>query len=85
MSDLIRALYEYACKNHIPAFLSGKEYEELQEIVEQQETRLTALLPPGGIQTWKDFSGDSFLMQSMELEAAFRAGMSIALELTRLP
>lgn len=83
MSDLIRALYEYACKNRIPAFLAGKEYEELREIVERQETRLTALLPPGGVQTWKDFSGDSFQIQSMELEAAFRAGMSIALELSR--
>ena len=53
MSDLIQALYEYACKNHIPAFLSGKEYEELQEIVEQQETRLTALLPPAAYRPGK--------------------------------
>ena len=56
MSDLIQVLYEYACKNRIPAFLSGKEYEELQEIVEQQETRLTALLPPGGTQNLYYFS-----------------------------
>ena len=84
MTEPVRTLYEYACKTRVPALLSGKDYEELRKNVERQEDRLAALLPPGGTQTWDDFSGDSFLMQSMELEAAFQAGLSLGLELARV-
>ena len=46
MTEPVRTLYEYACKTRVPALLSGKDYEELRKIVERQEDRLAALLPP---------------------------------------
>ena len=84
MNNLIKILYEYAEKNRAPAFLVGGEYEEVSGIVDRQEKRIAALLPPGGAQVWSDFQGDSELLQAMELEAMFRAGLSIGLELSRL-
>lgn len=84
MNNLIKILYEYAQKNRAPAFLVGGEYENVSGIVDRQEKRIAALLPPGGAQAWSNFQGDSELLQAMELEAMFRAGLSIGLELAGL-
>ena len=84
MTEPIQTLYEYARKTRIPTFLTGGEYESASEIVTRQEERLAVLLPADGKQVWEDFQGDSDLLQSMELEAAFQAGLSLGLELSRL-
>lgn len=84
MTTLLQTIYDYAQKDRAPAFLVGGEYEELSGIVEQQKKRVEALLPPGDAQAWGNFQGDSLLLRSMELEAMFRAGLSLGLELSRL-
>ena len=84
MTTLLQTLCEHAQKTRAPALLTGGEYEELCGLLDRQRERVAALLRPDGLQAWEDFQRDAQLLQSMDLEAMFQAGLSVGLELSRV-
>lgn len=85
MTELLETLFTYACENKI--IYSHEENQQRQSIyrtLERAEEEITETLTPEKRPQFKNYIQDSRKAQGLELEAIFRAGLAIGLELSRL-
>ena len=81
MTDLMQVLYEYAKEELIPSYLSSPEYREVSHLTARLSRRLRDLLSGDSWDTLEKYEDAAAELHSMELEAMFRAALSLAGEL----
>lgn len=85
MISLEQVLLEYAQEKVVPAYLVGTEYQCSATVMEQLETTLRQMLPEEGQQKkLEDYLTERMLLESMDQEAHFRAGLRIGILLSKL-
>ena len=85
MTELIRILYDYAFERQMTYYLDDlTQYHESDVMTDRQYAGLQKLLDEAGRQQLEDYIDDTRTKYSMELEAMFRAGLSIGQELSRV-
>jgi len=84
MQDTIQTLFERALDERIPAYLVGEEYEESTRILERQEAHFLSLLSPDESRKLEEYFSEAAYKTTIKLEAAFRAGFSMAMDLVRV-
>ena len=85
MPTLLEALYTYAQKNRTAYTLEdGAQIKESGDMSDRARKELLSMLPEKGRETLLNYISEEELIQGLELEAAFRAGLSIGLELSPL-
>lgn len=82
MTHLERILLAYAQEKVVPAYLVGTEYQRSAAAVEQQEMTLQQMLTKDGQQRLEGYLTERMLLDSMEQEAHFRAGLRIGILLS---
>lgn len=82
MTHLEQVLLAYAQENVVPAYLVGTGYQYSGLAVEQQETMLRQLFPENGQQQLERYMTERMLLEGMEQEAHFRAGLRIEILLS---
>ena len=83
MTDPICILYDYAQLHEIPKYLTGGEYEESVRVVKAQREKLGQRHPEAA-ESLESLLREISLQSALELEAAFRAGFSLAMGLVRM-
>lgn len=81
MTDLMQVLYEYAKEELLPSYLPSPEYREVSRLTTRLSRRLRDLLADDGWDTVQKYEDAAAELHSMELEAMFRAALSLAGEL----
>lgn len=81
MTDIMRVLYEYVETERLPAYLPPREYQEVSQLTDRLSRRLRDLLPNDDWDTVTKYEDAAAELHSMELEAMFRAALSLAGEL----
>ena len=81
MTDLMQVLYEYTEAERLPAYLPPREYQEVRKLTDRLSQRLRDLLPNDGRDTLAKYQDAAAELHSIELEAMFRAALSLAGEL----
>lgn len=84
MTHLEQILLEYAQENLVPAYLVGTSYQCSADAIEQCEITLRQMLPENGRQRLEEYLTERLLLESMEQEAHFRAGLRIGMLISRL-
>lgn len=85
MNELIRILYDYAYRRHMLFYLENDvQYHECEIVTDRQYDDLQKLLDEDGRQRLEDYANDLRLQHDLELEAMFRAGLSLGQTLSRL-
>lgn len=84
MTDILHTLFTYSSENTIPIYLAELSYRSHNMTAERKETELRKLLSPEGEDVLEDFIKDSQYCDSLAQIAAFRAGLSLGLELAQL-
>lgn len=85
MTDLLQALYTYAHENRM-AYPSEDRMQmmESNRVSARTKQLLMEHLSEEDRELLENYIGEEELMQLLDLEAVFRAGLSIGLELSRL-
>ena len=78
MTDLMQVLYEYVEAERLPAYLPPREYQEARKLTDRLSQRLRDLLPNDGQDTLAKYQDAAAELHSLELEAMFRAALSLA-------
>lgn len=84
MTETMQIIFAYAREKRIPGYLAHHEYEVCDEAAESRAEALLQSLPTAQREQLEEYFEDAGRRTSMELEAAFQAGFSLGLELTRL-
>ena len=85
LRDIIDALYLYSSENLIPTYLSETpDYRSQNRIVERKRAALQELLTPESQKLVEEFTAARDESLFVEMDAAFRAGLVIGLNLSRL-
>lgn len=85
MPELIRILYDYAFEHQMEFYLDDRaKFCDCEAMLEYQYAALQKQLSEAGLQNLENYTDDMRGKHSMELEAMFRAGLSIGQELSRL-
>ena len=85
LRDIIDALYLYSSENLIPTYLSETpDYRSQNRIVERKRAALQELLTPESQKLVEEFTAARDESLFIEMDAAFRAGLVIGLNLSRL-
>ena len=85
MTELIRILYDYAFERQMNFYLDDlAQFRDCEAMIERQYAELQKQLGEAGLQKMEDYIDDTRTKYSMELEAMFRAGLSIGQELSRV-
>ncbi|MDE7221430.1 MAG: hypothetical protein K2O45_17755 [Oscillospiraceae bacterium] len=85
MNELVRILYDHAYEHRMPYYLDDEsQYRESSIMIDRQYKDLQKMLTADGQQRLEDYAGEKSVLHDLELEAIFRAGISIGLELSRL-
>lgn len=84
MRDSLQALFDYAIEERIPAHLKNDRYQNHTREMEKQEKHFLSLLPPEEALRLEEYFADANCHGAQEMEAAFRAGIAVALDLMRL-
>ena len=85
LRDIIDALYLYSSENLIPTYLSETpDYRSQNQIVERKRAALQELLTPESQKLVEEFTAARDESLFIEMDAAFRAGLVIGLNLSRL-
>lgn len=85
MTELIRILYDYAYDRYMQAYLDdATQYHECDAASSSQYRNLQEHLSPELQQRLEDYRDDLKLMYRLELEAMFRAGLTLGQRLSRL-
>lgn len=85
MTHLLKTLFTYAQENRIVYSRETKaQVRQSIQLTEQAEAELMEQLSEKGRQQLENYIQEEELLQCLELEAIFRAGLSIGLELARL-
>lgn len=85
MESLLQALYIYACERR--AIYSHEERLKCHQsacTAERAQKEIMDMLPEAGQSRFKDYIEEEHLLEELELESMFRAGLAIGLELSRL-
>ena len=81
MSDAMDVLYTYIMENRLPAYLPPREYQEVSQLTDCLSRRLRDLLPNDSWDTLTKYEDAAAELHTMELEAMFQAGFTLAGEL----
>ena len=81
MSDAMDVLYTYIMENRIPGYLPPREYQEVSQLTDRLSRQLRDLLPNDDWDTVAKYEDAAAELHTMELEAMFRAALSLAGEL----
>lgn len=85
MNTPLETLYVYACENRITYSHEDRlKCSHSADLSEQAKKELMEMLPSEGQRRFQDYIREEQLLQTLELESMFRAGLSIGLELSRL-
>jgi len=85
MTHLEQILLAYAQEKVVPAYLVVTEYQCSAAVMEQLETTLRQMLLEEGQQKkLEDYLTERMLLEGMEQEAHFRAGLRIGILLSKL-
>lgn len=85
MDMLLKTLYEYAYRHRMLFYLEDEtQFHECEIMSERNRKELRRLLSEEGRAYLENYDGEQRLQRSLELEAMFRAGLSLGLELSRL-
>ena len=85
MTELMRILYDYASRYRMSGSMEDcEQYTESTKTMERSLKALHELLSEKELQHFENYLDEQRMVQSIELEAMFCAGFSIALELSRL-
>ena len=85
LRDIIDALYLYSSENLIPTYLSETpDYRSQNRIVERKRAALQELLTPESQKLVEEFTAARDESLFIEMDAAFRAGLVIGLNLSQL-
>ena len=83
MTDLVNALYVFAQKYRVGRYLfDDPEYRSAETYAGEWEARLREALPPEHLSWLKALMDNQSVAHSIEVEAAFQAGLAMGLELT---
>ena len=85
MTELLQAIYEYARQTQCLSSLEEEKlYQESREVCQRNYQTLCTTLPEKAFCCLQNYTGEMAFIHSLELEAMYRAGLSIGLELSRL-
>lgn len=85
MTELLQALYTYACENRMTYAPEDRaQLRESSRVLDRIKQRLTEHLSEKDQKLFENYIGEEKLLQDLELEAMFQAGLSMGLELSRL-
>ena len=84
MTDLMLALYNFACSHRMGRLMEDPEYADFSRCAKLQEERLRARLDDAGKQNLDNLLGELELEHSAEQEAIFQAAFSLSRELNGL-
>ncbi len=85
MTTLFQALYTYTYENRMQYTREDKlQYSQSSRIAERMEKEPREMLSEEGLQRLDEYLEEEGAIQSLELKTMFRAGLSIALELSRI-
>ena len=85
MTKLLQALYTYAYENRLVYSQEDRlKIKESNRISEQTRKQLTGMLSANGLELFECYIEEEQLIQGLELEAIFCAGLTIGMELSRL-
>ena len=85
MATLLQALFTYAYENRMVYTQENRfKIKELSRVSDQTKKQVTELLPEKSRELFDSYIEDEQLIQGLELEAIFRAGLAIGMELSRL-
>lgn len=83
MRNLFRILFDYAMEERIPSYLTGNEYKNCTLALQKEEKHFLSLLSPEEARRLEEYFSDASYHGAQEMEAAFRAGIAVALDLLR--
>ena len=85
MTDLLQLLCGYARDRRLPAYLAEiPQYQEIKSMARQNCDALRRLLSEEGRLRLENCAGEEEFLRGLELDAMFRAGLTMGLELSRL-
>jgi len=84
MTTSAEVLYHNASEKSFLPYLDIQEHNRYEQTAEQAENSIRELLPPERMKLLDELSQARNFCASIELEAAFQAGLAIGLELSRL-
>ena len=84
MTSTLETLYTYASENRIPAYLVESGYRTCACVVQNTEEKLRRLLSTEGQELLEKYIAAAVENSSIQMEAAFQAGLSLGIELSRL-
>lgn len=84
MTPIVEKLFLYASEMNFHPYLSIKEYHHYTQEEEKTEAKIWQLLPAEQTALLEKLRQSRDYNASIGLEAAFQAGLSIGLELSRL-
>lgn len=85
MTKLLQSLYTYAYENRLVYSQEDRlKIKESNRISEQTRKQLTEMLSANGLELFECYIEEEQLIQGLELEAIFCAGLTIGMELSRL-
>ena len=85
MATLLQALFTYAYENRMVYTREDRfKIKELSRVSDQTKKQIAELLPEKSQELFDSYIEEEQLIQGLELEAIFRAGLTIGLELSRL-
>ena len=85
LRDIIDALYLYSSENLIPTYLSETpDYRSQNQTVERKRAALQELLTPESQKLVEEFAAARDGSLFIEMDAAFRAGLVIGMQLSQL-
>ena len=81
MRDAVKILFDCAMEVRIPSYLTGNEYKNCTLALRREEKYFLSLLPPEEALRLEEYFADANCHGAQEMEAAFRAGIAVALDL----
>ena len=85
MTELTRILYDYATRYKLCGSMEDcEQYKESTEIMERSMKKLREKLNDEEKQLLENYIDEQTLIQALDMESSFRAGLSIGLELSRM-
>lgn len=84
MTAIVEKLFHHASEQNFHPYLNILEYHHYTQSMEKTEDTIQQFLPSDQIKLLEELRQDRNYCASVELEAAFQAGLAIGLELSRL-
>lgn len=84
MSDLMKCLYEFVCKQRMGSVYGDPEYREASQCVDRQTEKLEETLSQEQKRELNRLLDDMMALSSIEDEYLFRAALRLARELDRV-